>query len=144
MSIHNGDTVKVHYIGTLDDGSCFDSSEGGEPLEFVMGGGSLISGFEAALLGLTKGDKVEVTISAADAYGEHVDELIFSLPLADLPEQMAFEPGLTLQLSTDQGEMDVLVTAVTDETITFDANHPLAGEDLTFAITVVDVKGQLN
>lgn len=143
MSIHNGDTVKVHYIGTLSDGSSFDSSEGGEPLEFVMGSGNLISGFESALLGLTEGDKVDVTIPAAEAYGDHTDELIFSLPLADLPEQMAFEPGLTLQLSTDQGEMDVLVTAVTDETITFDANHPLAGEDLTFAITVVSVKGQL-
>lgn len=142
MLIKNGDTVRVHYTGTLSDGSEFDSSVGGDPLEFVMGTESLISGFEAALVGKTMGDKFSVTIPAAEAYGEHLDELVFTVPLASLPEQMAYEPGLALQLSTDQGEMDVMVTSVTDEAVTLDANGPLAGEDLTFDIEVVSVNGK--
>lgn len=139
MSILNGDTVRVHYTGTLADGTTFDSSVGSEPLEFVMGAGNLIPGFEAAVLGRKEGDKVEVIIPAAEAYGEKQDELIFDVPLERLPEQMAFEPGLSLQLSTDQGEMDVMVLAVSEESITLDANHPLAGEDLTFCIEIVSV-----
>lgn len=139
MSIKNGDTVRVHYTGTLSDGTEFDSSTGSDPLEFVMGSGSLIPGFEAALEGKAVGDTFSVTISAAEAYGEHAEELVFTVPVSSLPEQMAYEPGLALQLATDQGEMDVMVTDVTDEIITLDANHPLAGEDLTFALEVVAI-----
>lgn len=139
MSIKNGDSVRVHYTGTLSDGTEFDSSADAEPLEFVMGSESLIAGFEAALMGKAVGDKFTVTIPAAEAYGEHQDELVFSVPVASLPEQMAYEAGLALQLTTDQGEMDVMVTEVTDETVTLDANHPLAGEDLTFALEVIAV-----
>lgn len=140
MSILNGDTVRVHYTGTLADGTAFDSSVGSEPLEFVLGSGSLIPGFEAAVLGREVGDKVEVIIPAAEAYGEKQDELIFEVPLDRLPEQLAFEPGLALQLSTDQGEMDVMVLAVSEDGITLDANHPLAGEDLTFVIEIVSAQ----
>lgn len=139
MSIKNGDTVRVHYTGSLQDGTEFDSSAGGEPLEFVMGSESLIAGFEAALMGKALGDTFTVTIPAKDAYGERLEELVMTVPVASLPEQMAYEPGLALQLSTDQGEMDVMVTAVTDDAVTLDANHPLAGEDLTFALEVVAI-----
>lgn len=141
MSIHNGDTVLVHYTGTLSDGTQFDTSAGGDPLEFVMGSGNLIPGFESALLGREVGDTVEVTIPAAQAYGEHLADLVFTVPLNSLPEKMSFEPGLALQLNTDQGDMDVMVTSVTETHITFDANHPLAGEALTFTIDVVQVSG---
>lgn len=139
MSIHNGDTVRVHYTGTLADGTAFDSSVGGEPLEFVMGNGNLIPAFEAAVLGREEGDTVQVSILAAEAYGEVQEELIFDVPRDRLPEQLAFEPGLALQLTTEEGEVDVKVLAVTEDSLTLDANHPLAGENLTFTIEVVSV-----
>ena len=139
MALKNGDTVRVHYTGTLDDGTEFDSSRDREPLEFTLGEGMLIPGFEKAVIGLGKGQSVKVTIPAAEAYGEHVEEMIITVPRDQVPPHIEPEVGLMLQLMTDGGEMEVAVTEVTDEAVTLDANHPLAGETLTFDIELVEV-----
>ncbi|AAS97041.1 FKBP-type peptidyl-prolyl cis-trans isomerase [Nitratidesulfovibrio vulgaris] len=140
MAIQNGATVRVHYTGTLDDGTEFDSSRDREPLEFTLGEGMLIPGFEKAVLGLSKtGDAVKVVIPAEDAYGERLEELVISVPRDQVPPHIEPEVGLMLQLMTDGGEMEVAVTEVTDEAVTLDANHPLAGETLTFDIELVEV-----
>ena len=140
MTIKKGDTVFVHYTGTLDDGSEFDSSRDRDPLEFVMGGGMVIPGFEAAVMGKKRGDLVNVTIPAAKAYGEHSDEMILVVPRSELPKDIDPAPGMWLQMATEQGDLDVLISRVTNTEIELDGNHPLAGKTLHFAIEIVDVK----
>lgn len=140
MSIRNGDTVVVHYVGALNDGTEFDRSPADSPLVFPVGGGRMIPGFERAVLGHEKGDAFTVTIPAAEAYGARNEELLFKVPRAQVPSNIAPEPGMPLHVSTDQGELEVRVAAVDDEALTLDANHPLAGQDLTFALTIVDVR----
>ncbi len=140
MPIKDGDTVQVHYTGTLADGSVFDSSREREPLEFVMGSGMLIPGFEAAVMGREAGDSVTVNIEPANAYGETDLELIFTVDRNEVPEHIKPEEGLELQLSNEEGTMNVTITEVTDNEITLDANHPLAGKALTFAIEIISVK----
>lgn len=140
MSIKNGDTVFVHYTGTLDDGTEFDSSKGREPLEFVMGGGTIIPGFETALEGRAVGDKVSVTIAPEQAYGERNDEMIILVPRAEVPEHIEPEEGMWLQIAVDEGDLDVVISRVTDEEVELDGNHPLAGKALNFEIEVVDLK----
>ena len=140
MAIKDGDTVRVHYTGTFTDGEVFDSSREREPLEFTLGDESLISGFEEALIGHEKGDRFTVTIPCAEAYGEHPDELMMEVPLSDVPENIKPEVGMMLQIATDDGDMEVEIVDVTDKVVVLDANHPLAGEDLTFDIEVVDIK----
>jgi peptidylprolyl isomerase len=138
MAPKSGDTVKVNYRGTLSDGSEFDSSEGREPLEFVVGSGQVISGFDAAVLGLETGESVTVTIPAAEAYGEHDDEGLQQFPLSAFPE--APEVGWAVELSGPEGQrVPAIVAEVSDESVTLDFNHPLAGQDLTFDITLVEV-----
>ncbi|MCL1940165.1 MAG: peptidylprolyl isomerase [Desulfovibrionaceae bacterium] len=140
MAIKTGDTVFVHYTGTLDDGTEFDSSRDREPLEFVMGGGMIIPGFEAAVAGKEAGDKVSVSIPPAEAYGEHNDEMVIIVPRAEVPKHIDPEEGMWLQIAVEQGELDVVVSRVTDTEVELDGNHPLAGKTLNFAIDVVDVK----
>lgn len=137
MPIHNGDTIKVHYTGTLNDGTVFDSSRDRGPLEFVMGKGSLIPGFEAALLGKDVGHIVTVTIPPAEAYGESDPELIFTVARAQVPPSIAPEKGMQLQLTSDEGVLDATVVDVGADEIILDANNPLAGKALTFEIEVV-------
>ena len=132
MAIKNGDTLRVHYTGTLSDGTVFDSSREREPLEFTMGKGMLIPGFEA-------GETVTVTIPPSQAYGESDPELVFTVDRAQVPDHIPLTVGVPLQLSNEQGQMDVTITEVTDEEITLDANHPLAGKELTFEIEIVSV-----
>jgi len=140
MAIKKGDTVFVHYTGTLDDGSEFDSSRDSNPLEFVIGERMVIPGFEAAVAGKKKGDTVTVVIPASEAYGEHSEEMILVVPRSELPAHIEPEEGLWLQLATEQGDLDVLLSRVTATEITLDGNHPLAGKTLHFAIEIVDVK----
>ncbi len=140
MPIKTDDTVQVHYTGTLTDGSVFDSSLDREPLEFTVGQQMLIAGFENALIGKEVGDKVNVTIVPEEAYGEVDPELIFEVPLADVPEHITPEPGLQLQLSNEEGIMNVTIDDVTETSIMLNANHPLAGQTLTFDIEVISVK----
>lgn len=140
MPIRNGNTVVVHYVGTLVDGTEFDRSPSDSPLVFQAGQGQMIPGFEQAVLGCEKGDSFTVTIPAAQAYGEHNEELLFPVPLDQVPDNLTPEPGMTLHVTTDQGELEVIVVAVDDEKIILDANHPLAGQNLTFALNIVDVR----
>jgi len=140
MAIKKGDAVFVHYTGTLDDGSEFDSSQGRDALEFVMGGGMIIPGFEAAVEGKKVGDKVSVTIPPEKAYGERSEEMLLVVSRSELPANIAPEAGMWLQLATEQGDLDVLISRVTDTEVELDGNHPLAGQTLHFAIEIVDVK----
>lgn len=140
MTAQNGNTVKVHYKGTLDDGTVFDSSENREPLTFVLGRHQLIPGFEQAVLGRSVGDKFSVTIPAEEAYGESKPDMIMEVPRDQVPPNITPKVGLGLTLQVDEGSIDVLITEVTDTHITLDANHPLAGEDLTFEIEIIDIQ----
>lgn len=140
MPAKKGDTVLVHYTGTLDDGTVFDSSSDREPLEVTLGEGMLIPGFENALFGMNEGDKKTVTIGPEDAYGEHIVELVLSLPRDTVPAHVQPEPGMMVQLAMENDEeFDAVVVDVDDETVTLDANHPLAGENLTFALELVGI-----
>lgn len=140
MVAEKGNTVFVHYVGTLKDGTQFDSSYEREPLEFVLGQGMLIPGFEAAVTGKEVGDKVETIIPAEEAYGEHNPDLVGEVPLSQVPESIEPEIGMVLQISTEGGPLDVTITEVDEEKIVIDGNHPLAGRELTFAIEIVEIK----
>lgn len=135
-----GDTVRVHYTGTLDDGSEFDSSSGGAPLEFQLGEGNVIPGFEGAVLGMAVGDSKTVNIEAANAYGPHHPEGVQEIERSAIPEEVAVEIGGKLQaMSSDNETMVLTVVAIGDDTVTLDANHPLAGKDLSFEIELVEI-----
>jgi peptidylprolyl isomerase len=139
QSAKSGDTVRVHYTGKLDDGSVFDSSEGRDPLEFQLGGGQVIPGFEQAVEGMSPGDERSVTIAADEAYGPRRDELVLVVPRTELPAEMQPELGQQLQLSQDGQSFIVTVADVNESEIILDANHPLAGEELTFELQLVDI-----
>jgi peptidylprolyl isomerase len=134
-----GDTVRVHYTGTLDDGQQFDTSRGLDPLTFTLGAGSVIHGFDDAVTGMSVGDEKRVTIPAAEAYGPRRDELTLRLPRTDQPTDLELEEGS--QLRMEQGEQSIVVTVreIDDESVTLDANHPLAGESLTFDLVLVEI-----
>lgn len=140
MAIKKGDTVFVHYTGTLEDGTEFDSSEGREPLEFVMGSGMIIPGFETAVEGKEVGDKVSVTIEPEFAYGNRNEEMVLIVPRSEVPDHIEPEEGMLVQIALEEGELDVVISRVTDEEVELDGNHPLAGKSLNFDIQVVDVK----
>jgi len=136
----NGDTVQVNYTGKLADGTVFDSSAGREPLEFTVGMGQVIPGFDEAVLGMKVGEKKTVTIPADKAYGPHRDEQVVELPREKLPSDMTPEIGQQLVMRDSDGrQIVVVITKVSDETVTIDANHPLAGKDLTFEIELVKI-----
>ncbi len=135
-----GDTLSIHYTGTLADGAPFDSSEGRDPLTFELGSGQIIAGLDAALDGMSVGEKKTVTIPADQAYGPHHPEAIQNVPREAIPADIPLDLGTELQVQTPDGQtMGVTVTAVTDEEVTLDANHPLAGKDLTFAVELVSI-----
>lgn len=141
MPAKKGDTIRVHYTGTLSDGTMFDSSRDGDPLEAVLGQDALISGFEAALLGMAEGEKKTVTIQPDDAYGEHLEELMLVLPLSEAPAHMKPEVGMMVQLADENDEeFEAVIVDVSDKAFILDANHPLAGEALTFDLEMVAVK----
>ena len=135
-----GDTVSVHYTGTLADGSVFDSSRGREPLEFTVGGGRVIPGFDAAVAGMAVGEQKTVTIVADQAYGAHRPELMVEVDRAQFPTDVEPEIGQQLQLSRGGQQFVVTVRDVSDGSLLLDGNHPLAGEDLTFALELVGVQ----
>lgn len=138
--VKDGDTVKVHYTGTLEDGSVFDSSENREPLEFTLGQGQLIPGFEKAVIGLGVGDTTSVDIPSEEAYGEVREDLVINVPKDQLPEDVEPKVGMQLQLNQPDGQpVPVRITEVSEAELTLDANHPLAGKDLSFSIELVEV-----
>jgi FKBP-type peptidyl-prolyl cis-trans isomerase 2 len=134
-----GDTVRVHYTGTLDSGEQFDSSQGGEPLTFTLGEGTVIPGFDRAVTGMAVGDERSVTIPADDAYGPHRDELTLRVPRSELPSDLKLHEGAQLRMEQGDQVMVVTVRSLDDESVTLDGNHPLAGEALTFALRLVEI-----
>ena len=135
-----GDTVRIHYTGTLNDGSTFDSSEGRDPLQFEVGSGQIIPGLDKELPGMTVGDKKTVNIPAAEAYGEKNPQMQQAIPREQIPANIPLELGMRLQMQTPEGQViPVTVASVDEQTVTLDANHPLAGKDLTFDFEVVSI-----
>ena len=135
-----GDTVSVHYKGTLDDGTIFDSSEGGEPISFTLGGGEVIPGFETAIEGMSIGDAKTERIESEKAYGPRRDELVFKVGREQLPEHEEVEVGDVLRIGFPDGSSAaVQVAQVDDASVTLVANHPLAGKDLTFELQLVAI-----
>jgi peptidylprolyl isomerase len=135
-----GDVVKVHYTGKLADGEQFDSSVGREPLEFTVGAGQMIKGFDAAMPGMTVGEKKTINIAPADAYGERTDEAIIQFPKENVPADMQLEAGMQLTLSNQHGQpVPVIVVEVKEDVIVLDANHFLAGKELIFDIELVSI-----
>ena len=140
MKAKANDKVKVHYTGKLTSGEVFDTSDGREPLEFTVGGGQMIKGFDEAVNGMELNEKKTITIPSQEAYGDHKDELIQEVPKNQLPEDMKPEVGQKLVATNDLGHQTyVSVTAVSEEVITVDANHELAGKDLVFDIELVEI-----
>jgi len=137
--IEAGKTVKVHYTGTLADGAVFDSSDGRDPIDFEVGGGQVIPGFDAAVRKMEVGQTETVHIPCAEAYGEARDEMIGQIPRSELPDDLEPEVDMVLTMESPEGEMPVRIVEVAPETVTLDANHPLAGQDLTFELTLVEV-----
>jgi len=136
----SGDTVKIHYTGTLDDGTEFDSSSGRDPLEFTVGSGQVIPGFDKAVEGMNVGESKTVNIPAEDAYGPRHDQMVQEVPRTALPDDLEPEEGMALQAKGQDGQViNLTVTEVGDEAITVDGNHPLAGKALNFDIELVDV-----
>ena len=141
MGIENGDTVKVHYTGTFPDGREFDSSRnsGREPLEFTVGQGRMIPGFEEAVLGHEVGGRFVVTLPCEKAYGAVDPKLFFTVAREQVPPSIPQEVGTKIELSNEHGTMYAVISEVTDTEITLDANHELAGKDLCFDIEIVQV-----
>jgi peptidylprolyl isomerase len=138
--VKNGDVVKVHYTGKLASGEQFDSSAGREPLEFTVGAGQMIKGFDAALPGMIKGDKKTINITPEDGYGPRSEEAIIEFPKENVPADMKLEPGMALTLSNQQGQpVPVVVVDVKEDVIVLDANHFLAGQELVFDIELVEI-----
>ena len=139
--VNDGDTVRIHYTGKMEDGTVFDSSLEREPLEFTLGEGTIIPGFEEAVMGMQVGQSKTVTISPEKAYGPHLDEMVLVIEREQLPPELNPTVGQRLQMQQQDGRaVIVLVTDVSETTMTVDANHPLAGKDLTFEIELVEIK----
>jgi len=135
-----GDVVKVHYKGKLNSGEQFDSSEGREPLEFTVGAGQMIPGFDAAIPGMVVGEKKTIVIAPENAYGKKNEEAIIEFPISNIPPDMKLEPGMKLQLRNEAGHpIPVIVTEVKEEVVILDANHELAGKELIFDIELVEI-----
>ena len=140
QQVKNGDTVRVHYHGKLTNGSTFDSSEGREPLEFTVGEGQVIKGFDDALVNMTVGEKKTVNIPVDQAYGQRNEDMMMEYPKTEFPADMKPEPGMQLHMSDNTGNVfPVVITEVQDEVVILDANHPLAGEDLIFDLELVSI-----
>ncbi len=136
----SGDTVKVHYTGTLDDGSEFDSSKDGEPLVFTLGAGNIIPGFEQAVLDMSIGESKKITLPCDQAYGPRHDHLVQEVPRSVIPDSIKLEAGITLRGQSAEGEaMNFTVIGFDDANVKLDGNHPLAGHDLTFELELVEI-----
>lgn len=140
QQVQSGDTVKVHYHGRLTDGTTFDTSAGREPLEFKVGSGMVIAGFDNGVMGMQVGDKKTIQIPVTEAYGPKDPERVVSFPASEFPENMELEVGMQLQMSDSQGNVfPVVVAEIGEVNVMLDANHPLAGQDLVFDIELVEI-----
>jgi len=142
--VKEGDRVCVHYRGTLDDGTEFDSTFERKPLDFTLGQGEVLPGFDAAVHGMQKGEEKTITVAPDEAYGPHRPQLVADVPRSSIPSSVEPRIGMRLKLKSKGGEIIVAsVTAITDEMLTLDSNHPLAGQKLTFAITLIEIYPEL-
>lgn len=142
QQVKKGDTIKVHYHGKLVDGTTFDSSEGREPLEFEVGSGMVISGFDEGVTGMAVGDKKTVSIPADEAYGPKQEDMIMEFPRERFPAEMVPEVGMQLNMNNGQGQsFPVVIVEVQESVVILDANHPLAGQELIFDLELVGIKG---
>jgi peptidylprolyl isomerase len=140
MPVKKGDKVKVDYTGKLDDGTVFDSSEGKEPLEFDVGAGMVIKGFDECVLGMEKEEEKEIKLKPEDAYGSPKPELVRKLPREQLPKDQDPKPGMVLMLKTQDGQQfPAKISGVDDKEVTLDLNHPLAGKNLNFKIKILEI-----
>ena len=140
QQVKSGDTVKVHYHGRLTDGTTFDSSDGREPLEFEVGSGMVIKGFDDGVTGMVVGDKKTIQIQVEQAYGPKNPEMVIEFPLDQFPEGMTPEVGMRLNLNNNEGQVfPVVIAAVQEDLVLLDGNHPLAGEDLVFDLELVEI-----
>ena len=138
--VKSGDKVRIHYKGTLADGTVFDSSEGRDPLEFTVGAGQVIVGMDKEMVGMTVGEKKTITAVAEEAYGPRQDDAQQDVPREMIPAEIPLEVGMQLQMQSPEGQViPVSVVAIGEETVTLDANHMLAGKDLTFDIELVEI-----
>lgn len=135
----NGNTVKVHYTGKLEDGTEFDSSQHDDPLEFTIGSGQIIPGFEQAVVGMEQGESKTVKILADDAYGPHREDRVLEVDQNDFPDHITPKLGQQLEIRQSDGSIGVTVTSISGSRVTLDANHPLAGQDLIFDIELLEV-----
>ena len=140
--VNSGNTVSVHYTGTLNDGSTFDSSyDRGNPISFTIGNGQMIEGFETNILGMTLGEKKKFTITSDKAYGPHISEAVHSIPKTNFPDDFDFTPGL--MVTGSQGDDRPVVGKILEEkgdSVVLDFNHPMAGQDLTFEVEVINLE----
>lgn len=140
QQVKAGDVVKVHYTGKLTSGEQFDSSAGREPLEFTVGAGQMIKGFDAAMPGMTIGEKKTINIAPEDGYGHRSEDAIIPFPKENVPPDMQLQPGMTLTLSNQMGQpIPVVVVEVREDVVVLDANHFLAGQELIFDIELVEI-----
>jgi peptidylprolyl isomerase len=135
----HGDTVKVHYTGRLDDGNVFDTSADREPLEFTIGSGQVIQGFDQLVTGLNPGESRTQKIAAENAYGPHLKDMEVEVPRTEIPPHLDPKVGDQYQLQGNGQTFRVLVTSVSETSVTMDGNHPLAGRDLTFEVSLVEI-----
>lgn len=137
-----GDKIKVHYHGKLTNGQTFDSSEGREPLEFEVGSGQVIKGFDDGVTGMAVGDKKTIEIPADEAYGPRNEEMVIDMPKERFPAEMVLELGMPLMMTDGQGQnFQVVITEIKENTVMLDANHPLAGQTLIFDLELVEIVG---
>ncbi len=136
----SGNTVKVHYTGTFTDGTEFDSSRGRDPLQFILGSGNVIPGFETAITGMSTGESKTVTIPFTEAYGAHSEEMVQDVPRSTIPDDIELEAGMVLNAQGPEGQtLSFTLVEFDDSQVKLDGNHPLAGEDLTFTLELVEV-----
>lgn len=139
MQVTSGNTVKVHYTGRLEDGSEFDSSVDRDPLELVIGDGTVIEGFEAAVIGMTVGERKTVVIPPDKGYGVRHKEMVQKIDRSTIPKELELEQGAKLQAEGEDTSLVLTVIEIKEKTVTLDANHPLAGRDLTFEIELISI-----
>ena len=140
--VKSGDKVKVHYHGKLTTGETFDSSQGREPLEFEVGNGSVIKGFDEGVTGMSVGEKKTINIPFSEAYGPRNPEMVIPMPKDRFPADMEIEVGMPLMMSDQEGQQfQVTIVDIKDDTVMLDANHPLAGQDLIFDLELVEIMG---
>ncbi|HUR10026.1 MAG TPA: peptidylprolyl isomerase [Flavitalea sp.] len=142
QQVKKGDTVKVHYHGRLSDGTTFDSSTGRDPLQFEVGSGQVIKGFEDGVTGMNVGDKKTIQIGVEDAYGPKDENMLVEFPKTNFPEDLKPEVGMQLNMTNGGGQViPVTIVEVGEESVILDANHPLAGQDLIFDIEIMEIAG---